>query len=82
MADILVSKRSQAVTEAEAVAEVFLKAFKALQKEERSEVLQRLLSERQIKKDLLDIALIEAAKTESGQDVSIEEYRRRRGIKR
>ncbi len=66
------------MTESEAIGEVFLKAFRALKEQQRNEVLQRLLSQRQIKEDLLDIALIEAAKAESGQDISIENYRQRR----
>ena len=69
------------MTEAEAVAEVFFTAFKALKEQERNEVLHRLLDEKQIREDLLDIAMIEASKAEAGKDISIEEYRKRRGIK-
>lgn len=70
------------MTSREAVAEVFLKAFNALKQQEKDEVLHKFLAQQKIRKDLLDLALIEAARAEKGKDISIEEYRRRRGLRK
>ncbi len=45
------------MTRAEATAEVFWTAFKALPKKERDIVLARLTSDRILRKDLIDIAI-------------------------
>ncbi len=45
------------MTRAEATAEVFWTAFKALPKRERDIVLARLTSDRILRKDLIDIAM-------------------------
>jgi hypothetical protein len=73
--------RSTAVTGNGAVAEVFLRAVKALGKKERDEVLQGLLSERRIRKKLLDIALLEGVKADSGEDVRVPDCRQQKDAK-
>ncbi len=49
---------------AQATVEVFLTAFKALPKSAREGVLARLMGDRGIREDLLDIALIEKRRPE------------------
>ncbi len=55
------------MTAAEATAEVFWTAFKAMKPKERSAFLDRLIADPEIREDLLDAALIEARKGEPGR---------------
>lgn len=69
------------MTSKEATAEIFWTAFKALSKKEQEAVLARLLQDEDFVKDLIDIALIEEARRESGQDVPLREYMEERDIR-
>jgi len=48
----------------EAVAEVFLTAIRALPKKDRQHVLHGLVSDRNLRHDLMDLAIIEERKKE------------------
>jgi len=56
------------VKTAEATAEVFFVAFKALKSKEKEAFLEKVIE------DLIDIALIERAKKTKGSPVSAKEY--------
>jgi hypothetical protein len=47
------------MTAVQATAEVFWTAFRALPKKEREAILEKLLKDRQLKEDLIDIVIIE-----------------------
>ena len=55
------------MTDAEATAEVFLKALKALSKEERDAVLVRIARDKTMAKDLIDLALVEERREETSR---------------
>lgn len=57
-----------------ATAEVFWTAFKALPKRERQAIVARLVEDEEFIEDLMDIALIEEARREPGEDVSLHDY--------
>jgi len=65
----------------EATAEIFWTAFKALSKKEQEAVLARLLQDEDFAEDLIDIALIEEARREPGQDVPLREYMQKRDMR-
>ncbi len=69
------------MTDKEATAEIFWTAFKALSKEEQEAVLARLLQDEDFVEDLIDIALIEEARRETGRDVPLREYMEERDIR-
>ena len=69
------------MTEEEAMVEVFMKAFKGLKKRQRRKFIGLLMQEKEFAEDLFDLALIRMAREEKGEDVSVEEYMRRRGVK-
>jgi hypothetical protein len=52
------------MTKTQATAEVFWTAFKALPKEEREEVLAKIIKDKRTRHDLMDLALMEDRKTE------------------
>lgn len=64
----------------QATAEVFFTAFKALKSSEREIFLEKVVSDPSLKEDLIDIALVEAAKRVKGKSISAREYfEKRRG---
>lgn len=69
------------MTAKEATAEVFWTAFKALSKKEREAVVARLLQDEEFLEDLVDVALIEAARQEPGEDLSLQDYVKKRNIR-
>jgi len=58
----------------EVTAEAFWTAFKALSKKEQEAVITRLIQDDDFVENLLDIALIEEARREPGQDIPLREY--------
>ena len=64
----------------QATAEVFFTAFRALNNDEREAFLEKVVNDRRLREELLEIALIEEAKSVKGKAVSAREYfaRRRR----
>jgi len=52
------------MTEAEATAEVFWTAFKVLPKAEQQAVLRRLVQDQHLRRDLMDLSLIEERRDE------------------
>ncbi len=58
----------------QATAEVFFTAFKALKNKEKMAFLEKILSDSELKEDLIDIALIEKAKKMKGKQVPAREY--------
>jgi hypothetical protein len=52
------------MTKTEATAEVFWTAFRVLPRKEQQEFLQRILKNKNLREDLLDLALIESRRTE------------------
>lgn len=62
-----------------ATAEVFWTAFKALPKKERQAIVARLLEDEEFVEDLMDIALIEEARREPGDDVPLRRYLKKGG---
>jgi len=58
----------------QATAEVFYTASKALKSNEREAFFERIMGDKQIREDLIDIALIEQAKKVKGKSVSAKEY--------
>lgn len=50
--------------ETEAIGEVFWTAFKGLPRKEQQAILKRFLQDRKLRRDLLDLALIEERKDE------------------
>jgi hypothetical protein len=71
------------MTAAEATAEVFWTAFKAMKPKERNAFLDRLIADPEIREDLLDAALIEERRGEPGRpfDQILAERRRRKGTR-
>jgi hypothetical protein len=56
----------------EATAEVFLTAFRALPKEERKSIVEKLLKDKEFMDDLTDIVIFDQRKDEPSR--SIDEY--------
>lgn len=52
------------MTESEATAEVFWTAFKGLARVDRHAVLQRILRDKNLRRDLMDLAIIENRRSE------------------
>ena len=68
------------MTKTEATAEVFWTAFKVLPRKEQQAVLRRVLQNESLRRDLMDLALIEARRAEPARP--LREYlkgSRRRG---
>ncbi len=57
-----------------ATAEVFFTAFRALKKNEKEAFLKKVLKDKTIREDLIDIALIERAKKDKGTTVEAKRY--------
>jgi hypothetical protein len=55
------------MTKAEATAEVFLTALKALPKQERDAVLRRIAKDKALARDLLDLATVEQRRREQSR---------------
>lgn len=62
----------------EATAEVFFTAFKALKTQEKEAFLEKVINDRELREDLIDIVLIEKAKKVKGAPISAKEYFARR----
>jgi len=62
----------------QATAEVFYIAFKALKNKEKEAFLEKVISDPELREDLLGIVLIEKAKMIKGKPVSAREYFARR----
>ena len=58
----------------QATAEVFFTAFKALKSKEKEAFLERVISDPDLREDIIDVALIEQAKKVKGKTVSAKEY--------
>lgn len=59
---------------AQATAEVFFTAFKALKTGEREAFIGKVVSNPQLREDLIDAALIEESKKAKGKSVGAKEY--------
>jgi hypothetical protein len=59
---------------AQATADVFFTAFKALKSAERDAFLEKVINDPSYREDLIDIALIEEAKKVKGKPVSARAY--------
>lgn len=58
----------------QATADVFFTAFKALKHNEKEAFLEKVISDPELREDLIDIALIEKAKKVKGKPISAREY--------
>lgn len=58
----------------QATAEVFFTAFKALKTNEKEAFLEKVISDPELREDIIDIAMIEEAKKIKGKPVSAKEY--------
>jgi len=58
----------------QATAEVFFTAFKSLKTAERGAFLARVVGDRRLREELMDLALIEEAKLVKGKIVSARDY--------
>jgi len=58
----------------QATAEVFFTAFKSLKNKEKEAFLEKIISDPELREDLVDLALIEKAKKVKGKSVSAREY--------
>ena len=58
----------------QATAKVFYTAFKALKNKEKEAFLEKVISDTELREDLIDIFLIEKAKKIKGKPVSAMEY--------
>jgi hypothetical protein len=76
----IIAPGGQAMKADKATAEVFFTAYKALKGGEREAFLEKVVRNRRLREELIDIALIEQAKTVKGRAVSAKDYfSRRRG---
>jgi len=64
---------------AQATAEVFLAAFKALPKHQRNVVIERFLRDKTFREDVIDIAILERRRREPAR--SLDQYLARRAAK-
>lgn len=55
------------MTKTEATAEVFWTAFKGLPRKEQQAVLQRVLRDKELRQDLMDLAVIQSRQAESAR---------------
>ena len=60
------------MTESEATAEIFWTAFKVLPKAEQQAILRRLIKDQTLRRDLMDLSVIEERSTEPVR--SLQEY--------
>ena len=61
-----------------ATAEVFFTAFKALKGTEREAFIEKIVSDPRFREEIVEIALIEEAKSVKGRAISAKEYFARR----
>ena len=61
-----------------ATAEVFFTAFKALKGKEREAFIEKIVSDPRLREEIVEIALIEEAKSVKGRAISAKEYFARR----
>ena len=57
------------MTSTEATSEVFLTAFRALKKREREAVLEKLLKDKQLVEDLLDLVVLKQRRKEPSRSL-------------
>ena len=62
----------------QATAEVFFTAFKALKGKEREAFIEKIVSDPRLREEIVEIALIEEAKSVKGRAISAKEYFARR----
>ncbi len=62
----------------QATAEVFFTAFKALKSTEKEAFLEKVIKDRELREDLIDMALIDKAKKVKGTPISAKAYFARR----
>jgi hypothetical protein len=55
------------MTKTEATAEVFWTAFNVLPAEEKRAIIQRIIRDENLRRDLMDLALIEERRNEAGR---------------
>lgn len=60
------------MTSTEAMAQVFVTAFKSLSEDEKDEVLSTLMSDQEIREDIQDILLADSRRKESSR--SLDDY--------
>ena len=65
----------------QATAEVFFTAFKALKGKEREAFIEKIVSDPRLREEIVEIALIEEAKSVKGRAISAKEYFSRRSKK-
>lgn len=58
----------------EAMLEVYIQAFKSLNKNTRRKLAARILKEEQLSADWIDHILIEQSRMEEGEDISLENF--------
>ncbi|MEK6544935.1 MAG: hypothetical protein AAB257_08585 [Nitrospinota bacterium] len=58
----------------QATVEVFFTAFKSLKSNEQEAFLEKVISDPELREDIIDIALIDEAKKAKGKPVSAREY--------
>jgi hypothetical protein len=66
------------MTTADARAEIFFTAFKSLKSKEREAFLEKVLGDARMRRDIIDIALIEESKKVAGKPVAAADYFRKR----
>jgi hypothetical protein len=66
------------MTTTDATAEVFFTAFKSLKSGEREAFLEKVLKDSGMRRDIIDIALIEEAKKVKGKSLDAKEYFQKR----
>jgi hypothetical protein len=66
------------MTALQATAEVFLTAFKALPKKERQAVLNRIAEDKELREDLMDLAVLSQRRNESSR--SFREFLAEKGL--
>ncbi|MGD0884432.1 MAG: hypothetical protein ABSA46_06050 [Thermodesulfovibrionales bacterium] len=66
------------MTTSQATVEVFSTAFKSLKSKEREAFLEKILGDSEIRHDIIDIAIIEQAKTGRGRAVDARTYFQKR----
>jgi len=55
------------MTKTQATAEIFWTAFRVLPRKEREAILQRIVKDKSLREDLVDLAIIESRRAESAR---------------
>lgn len=58
----------------DAIVEVFWRAYQGLKKKEQQQVASRILMDRNVSEDWIDHILIERARIEPGEDISLDKF--------